>query len=112
MKPLNILKLPKIKKIKIKTTPRRKSEPTITKKTKNFLNKTKQNKQISESEFIFRLPETDFLTKSNTKISQKKEMDNINKENSIKLEKILEEYGVLGKIVGYKTGPIVTLYQR
>ena len=38
-------------------------------------------------------------------------MDNINKENSIKLEKVLEEYGVLGEIVGYKTGPIVTLYE-
>ena len=31
-KPLNMLKLPKVKKIKIKPTPRRKSEPTITKK--------------------------------------------------------------------------------
>ncbi|MDB2349407.1 DNA translocase FtsK, partial [Alphaproteobacteria bacterium] len=85
--------------------------PTITKKTKSFLDKTKQNKQISENDFIFHLPETDFLTKSNTKISQRKEMDNVNKENSIKLEKILDEYGVVGKIVGYKTGPIVTLYE-
>ena len=43
-RPLNIIKLPKVKKIKIKPTqtPRRKSEPTITKITKNFLNKTKQ----------------------------------------------------------------------
>ena len=110
-KPLTLLSLPKVKKNIHKPMTRRKSEPTITKKTKNFLNKTKQNKQISESEFIFHLPETDFLTKSNTKTSQKKEMDNINKENSVKLEKILEEYGVVGKIVGYKTGPIVTLYE-
>ena len=110
-KPLNMLKLPKVKKIKIKPTPRRKSEPTITKKTKIFLNKTKENKKISESDFIFHLPETDILSKSNTKISQKKETDNINKENSFKLEKVLEEYGVVGKIVGYKTGPIVTLYE-
>ncbi|MDC1047114.1 DNA translocase FtsK 4TM domain-containing protein [Alphaproteobacteria bacterium] len=110
-KPLNILKLPKVKKIKIKPLHRIKNEPTITKKAKSFLNKTKKNRQISENEFIFRLPETDILSKSNTKISQKKETDIINKENSIKLEKVLEEYGVTGKIVGYKTGPIVTLYE-
>ncbi|MDB4860199.1 DNA translocase FtsK 4TM domain-containing protein [Alphaproteobacteria bacterium] len=111
LKILNFQKSLKIKQINIKPTPRRKSEPTITKKTKILLNKTKQNKNISESDFIFHLPETDILLKSNTKISQKKETDNINKENSVKLERVLEEYGVIGKIVGYKTGPIVTLYE-
>ncbi len=110
-KPLNMISLPKAKKIKPKQMPRRKSEPTITKKAKSFLNNTKKNRQISESEFIFRLPETDILSKSNTKISQKKETEITNKENSIKLERVLEEYGVVGKIVGYKTGPIVTLYE-
>jgi len=110
-KPLNIIKLQKEKKIKLKPTPRRKSEPTITKKAKSFLNKTNQNKKLPDNEFIFHLPETDILSKSNTKISQKKETDNTNKENSIKLEKVLEEYGVVGKIVGYQTGPIVTLYE-
>ena len=110
-KHLNLLRLPNVKKFKFKPTPRRKNEPTITKKNKNFLNKTKQNKQISDSEFVFHLPETSILSKSNTKISQKKETDNTNKENSIKLERVLEEYGVVGKIIGYKTGPIVTLYE-
>jgi DNA segregation ATPase FtsK/SpoIIIE, S-DNA-T family len=110
-KPLNMPGLLKEKKIKSKKTIRRKSEPTITKRAKSFLNKTNQNKQISESEFIFHLPETDILSKSNTKISQQKETDNINKENSIKLEKVLEEYGVVGKIIGYKAGPIVTLFE-
>ncbi|MDC0193201.1 DNA translocase FtsK 4TM domain-containing protein [Pelagibacteraceae bacterium] len=110
-KVLKLLRLPKIKKIKLKPTPKRKSEPTITKKAKSFLNKTRQKKQISGSDFIFRLPETNILSKSNTKISQKKETDSINKENSTRLEKVLEEYGVVGKIIGYKTGPIVTLYE-
>jgi len=110
-KSLKIPRLPKLKNIKLKAKTLRKSEPTITKKNNGFLKKTKQNKRISESEFIFHLPETDILSKSNTKISQKKETDNINKENSIKLEKVLEEYGVVGKIVGYKAGPIVTLYE-
>ncbi|MDC1054548.1 DNA translocase FtsK 4TM domain-containing protein [Alphaproteobacteria bacterium] len=111
LKPLIVFKLKKEKGFRPKSVPRRKSEPTITKKDKNFLNKTKKNKQISESEFVFHLPETNILSKSNTKISQKKETENINKENSIKLERVLEEYGVVGKIVGYKTGPIVTLYE-
>jgi DNA segregation ATPase FtsK/SpoIIIE, S-DNA-T family len=110
-KPLKAIKLPKVKKVNLKQKPRRKSEPTIIKKTEGLSSKNKQNKKISDNEFIFHLPETDILSKSTTKISQKKEMDNINKENSIKLEKVLEEYGVVGKIVGYKTGPIVTLYE-
>jgi len=110
-KSFEIIKFTKIKKIKPKKNIIRKSEPTITKKTKGFLSKTNQKNQITESEFVFHLPETDILSKSNTKISQRKETDNINKENSIKLEKVLEEYGVVGKIVGYKAGPIVTLYE-
>ncbi len=108
---LKILKLPKEKKIKIKPSLRKRSEPTITKTAKDFLSKSKKNKRTSESDFIFHLPETSILLKSNTKTSQKKETENINRENSIKLEKVLEEYGVVGKIVGYKAGPIVTLYE-
>jgi len=108
---LYLIKLPKIKKIKLKKTLKRKSEPTITKKAGDFLNKAKKRKEISENEFIFHLPDTYILSKSNTKISQRKETENTNKENSSKLEKVLEEYGVVGKIVGYKTGPIVTLYE-
>ncbi len=33
------------------------------------------------------------------------------KENAIKLEKIIEEFGINGKIVNIKTGPVVTLYE-
>ena len=94
---------------KTKTT--RKSEPTISKRAKSFTNKAEDNKKLYDSEFIFRLPENGFLIKSNTRNSQKKEVESLNKENSIKLERVLEEYGIIGKIVGYKTGPIVTLYE-
>ena len=111
LKPLKLIRLPKIKRTNLKPITKRKSEPTINKKNNLFLNKAKENKKASDNEFIFHLPETGFLTKSQTKTSQKKEMENLNKENSIKLEKVLEEYGVVGKIVGYKTGPIVTLYE-
>ncbi len=103
-KPLKSIATPKTK-----TT--RKSEPTISKRAKSFTNKAGDNKKLYDSEFIFRLPETSFLIKSNTGNSQKKEVESLNKENSIKLERILEEYGIIGKIVGYKTGPIVTLYE-
>ena len=104
-------KLSKEKETKHKSTPRKKTEPTITRKGSIFSNKFKKSKKNTENEFVFHLPETDFLAKSNTKISQKKELDHTNKENSIKLEKVLEEYGVVGKIIGYKTGPIVTLFE-
>ena len=33
------------------------------------------------------------------------------KENALKLEKIIEEFGINGKIVNIKTGPVVTLYE-
>ena len=111
LKPITLLKLPKTKNTKRDKIARRKSEPTITKKARVFSSRTKQNKKNLDSEFIFHLPDTDILSKSNTNISQKKETENINKENSFKLERVLEEYGVVGKIVGYKAGPIVTLYE-
>ena len=110
-KPLNKIRFPEINKTKTKPILRRKSEPTINKRTKSFLNKTKKNNEISDNEFIFHLPDINILSKSSTNISQKKEVEGTNKENSLKLEKVLEEYGVIGKIVGYKTGPIVTLYE-
>jgi len=109
-KPFKFIKLPKVKKIKLDSIPKRKSEPTITRKAKVLINKTKKNIN-SDNEFVFHLPETSFLSKTNPNTSQKKEIDNANKVNSVKLEKVLEEYGVVGNIVGYKTGPIVTLYE-
>ena len=32
-------------------------------------------------------------------------------ENMTKLERVIREFGVNGKIIGYKTGPVVTLYE-
>ena len=40
-----------------------------------------------------------------------KEVNKTNSDLAIKLEKTLSEYGVEGKITGYKTGPIVTLFE-
>ena len=100
----------KLKKIKIK------NEPTLSKNQKTFYssgNENIKNDQIKkhENEFIFNLPNPNYLIKSKTKHSYKKEVENLNKVNSEKLEKVLSEYGVDGKITGFKTGPIVTLYE-
>ena len=101
--------------IKINKT-RFKNEPTITKrenvfKAKNVKYKKNINSKKNENEFIFNLPKTNLLVKSKTKNSHRKEIENLNKINSSKLEKVLSEYGVFGKVIGFKTGPIVTLYE-
>jgi len=93
-----------------------KNEPTINKNKRVFYsssNEINKNDQIKkdENEFVFDLPSADYLVKSKTKNSYKKEVENLNKINSEKLEKVLSEYGVDGKITGFKTGPIVTLYE-
>ena len=112
-KPLKSIVVPRTKKTKLeKSIIRGRSEPTITKKKASiFLDTVKKNQKTYDSEFVFRLPETSILVESSTKNSQLKEVESQNKINSNKLEKVLEEYGVVGKIVGYKTGPIVTLYE-
>ncbi len=93
-----------------------KNEPTI-----NNRNRYKENlkrsslkensKQLEINEFQFTLPETQLLIKSAIKNSASKEIDRLNKEASIKLQKTLSEYGVDGRITGYRTGPIVTLFE-
>ena len=88
-----------------------KNEPTILKKTKIFSNRNKPDIKNDYNDFVFTLPDTNFLKKSNLKNTLKKELEHINKNNSAKLEQVLEEYGVIGKIIGYKSGPIVTLYE-
>ena len=91
-----------------------KSEPTINKKS-IFRNREKNTSKIAKNskynEFKFNLPRSDYLLRSKTKSSDKKEIEKTNKINSEKLEKVLGEYGVIGRVSGYKTGPIVTLYE-
>ncbi len=93
-----------------------KNEPTITnKKTINkepIINKKKVSyKQQEMEEFEFSLPKKSFLLRSAEKNNSGKEINKINSELAVKLEKTLSEYGVEGKIVGYKSGPIVTLFE-
>ena len=109
-----LLKYLKLKKRTSKKT--FKSEPTI--KKRNYVNlnrennlKTKPEKQLELDNFNFSLPSKDLLSKSNSKNNKNKELDKVNTDAAIKLEKTLSEYGVDGKIVGFSSGPIVTLFE-
>ena len=91
------------------------SEPTI--KKKNYVNlhkknnNSKTNKQLELDNFSFNLPSKNLLSKSNFKNNKNRELEKINTDAAIKLEKTLSEYGVEGKIVGFSSGPIVTLFE-
>ena len=109
-----LLKYVKIKKNSAKKNLR--SEPTIRKKNYVNLNKekslkSKNEKQLVMDSFSFTLPSKDLLSKSNLKNNKNKELDKINTDAAIKLEKTLSEYGVEGKIIGFSSGPIVTLFE-
>ncbi len=94
----------------------KKSEPTINKRN-GLYNEPKLQKSSSEykqmeiDQFRFNLPSVKLLLKPISKNNVFKELDKNNKEASLKLEKTLSEYGVEGKVIGYKTGPIVTLFE-
>ena len=109
-----LLKYAKFKKKKVKKTLR--SEPTIKRRryvnlSRKNINKSNPNKQLELDSFSFSLPSKDLLSKSNFKNNKNKELDKINTDSAIKLEKTLSEYGVDGKIIGFSSGPIVTLFE-
>ena len=91
------------------------SEPTI--KKRNYVNLSKKNnvpktnKQLELDNFSFTLPSKNLLSKSNLRNNKNKELDKINTNAADKLEKTLSEYGVEGKIIGFSSGPIVTLFE-
>ncbi len=93
-----------------------KSEPTL--KKKNYVNlnpnrnvKLKTEKQLELGGFSFILPPKDLLSKSNFIKNKNKELDKTNMDAVVKLERTLSEYGVEGKIIGFSSGPIVTLFE-
>ncbi len=92
------------------------SEPTIKKRnhvslSKKNNNNPKTSKQLELDNFSFSLPSKNLLSKSNLKNNKNKELEKINTDAAVKLEKTLSEYGVEGKIVGFSSGPIVTLFE-
>ncbi len=91
---------------------KRKVEPTILKGFKNkkvFLKQSISQKTFGESNYI--LPNINLLKKSVQKKLSSRELEKINLDLAKKLESTLEEYGVEGKIVNYKSGPVVTLFE-
>ena len=93
-----------------------KNEPTIKKsilfnKKEPSVNKRKSFKQVEIDQFKFSLPERDLLISSTYKGGLLKELNKINISLAEKLQETLFEYGVEGKIISYKTGPIVTLFE-
>mgnify|MGYP001204572850 CR=1 FL=1 len=93
-----------------------KNEPTIKKsiffnQKEPSISKPKKYKQLEIDQFKFSLPERSFLVKSTNKSSISKEIEKNNIVLAEKLQKTLSEYGVEGKIIGFKTGPIVTLFE-
>ncbi len=93
-----------------------KNEPTIRKRvfSRNVINKQsveKKYKQTEINQFEFTLPDKSLLIKSSNKDLSSKSSEKLNSQLSINLEKVLSEYGIEGKITGYRSGPIVTLFE-
>ena len=92
------------------------NEPTIKKnnifsRKRNINTQSKQSEQIEIEQFKYTLPNKDLLKNSLFKNNIDRQLNKINSDLSIKLEKTLSEYGVEGKVIGFKTGPIVTLFE-
>ncbi len=93
-----------------------KSEPTISKnaiisKKEGLITDKKVMKQMEIDQFRFSLPQKKLLLKSPHRGNLIKELDKTNKVLASKLAQTLSEYGVEGEVIGYKTGPIVTLFE-
>ena len=91
----------------------KRSEPTI----KNSQNKNSFSPQVKNTiktktdNSKYTLPSTNLFNLSNQKTSSSREMEKRNKEFSKKLEIVLKEYGVEGKIISFQSGPVVTLFE-
>ena len=59
----------------------------------------------------YALPPVSLLRNSINKNDYPKEIEKQNQTNAIKLESVLKDYGVTGKIINFKTGPVITLFE-
>ena len=90
-----------------------KSEPTLLRKNNNsFYNDREKNEiGLNNTNFAYELPSLNLLKKGITKPSSIKEAEKQNSLVAKKLEKILLEFGVEGRVINYKNGPVVTLFE-
>tara|TARA_Y100001970_G_scaffold22886_1_gene26688 strand:- start:26949 stop:29213 length:2265 start_codon:yes stop_codon:yes gene_type:complete len=114
---LIVLKLTKIRITKKAPKQKTKNEPLLFRNnSQKIINKKTNdgNKKYYESEvdeYFYKLPSTDIFSRSLIKQSHTKEVQKLNQKLSEKLEKTLLEYGVEGRIINFKSGPIVTLFE-
>ena len=104
----------------MKTTEKKKDKKTIVKKEPTLGKKEASNiglKNIKDFALSkvdnnkYMLPPLSLLRVSQSKKISSKETIKQNEINARKLEKILKDYGVIGNISNYKTGPVVTLFE-
>ena len=89
-----------------------KIEPVINKKEKYSSSKNLQTKQSHEKNILdYTLPGINLLNKEmqNKKIA--KNLNALNKDMARRLESVLQEYGVDGRINNYESGPVITLFE-
>ena len=100
---------------KIINLEKQKSEPTISRNTQTASysereSYIKSNKDINKK-LSYQLPSLNLLKTGTIKASFLKEAEKHNSVIAEKLEKVLMEFGVEGKIVNFESGPVVTLYE-
>jgi len=89
-----------------------KLEPTLVRKTIKENNSIlTDNLKQNNLSYKYILPNVSLLKKSNQKKLFSKEAEKLNAGLSKKLESVLAEYGVEGRVVNYKSGPVVTLFE-
>ena len=97
------------------TNDNKRKEPRIFTHNKKNIFEKKQNNTLNQKNYLnsgkYILPSKGLLRKSTQIKLALKTIQNNNLEFSKKLESILQEYGVEGKIINFKSGPVVTLYE-
>ncbi len=90
-------------------------EPTILKRSSQKIGEKfndaylKNKSENLNSRYV--LPSNNFLKKTLHKKESNKEIEKRNQNQSKRLEEVLREYGVEGKVVSFKSGPVVTLFE-
>jgi len=107
---VNKKKIPTTRIVRRRGTANR-SEPTLKNKVIKKINGENLNYQLKAENTHYTLPPLRLLRTSKEKQKSFKEIDKKNSEFASKLETILKEYGVDGKVVNFKYGPVVTLYE-
>ena len=105
-----ITKKHSIKKISSLKNPLKRKEPTINKSDQTLISGT-PGQSAYNFDNQYNLPPISLLKTSNEKTFNQKQNNDKNIEYAKKLESILKEYGVDGKINNFKTGPVITLFE-